>query len=249
MVVSKEEHRILPAGALPCVWMSAGLVAYRLCDREFDCDGCPLDAALRGGTAAAGDPVERPAVRAGRRAAEFPEDRRYSTGHLWVQALDGDGEGLRVGLDGFASHLIAGCVAVHCGAIPRQLSDGELLCEIELAQGALPIAAPFSCRMLRWNGALAGDPTPVWTDPYGAGWIADVDADGGPAPDGLLTAAEARKQAELDLRGFRRRAALYLLADTAEVGTCLADGGRMITDMRQLLGKERYLQLLREMTA
>ena len=135
------------------------------------------------------------------------------------------------------------------GSVDRQLSDGEMLCEIELAQGALPIAAPFSCRMMCWNGALAGDPAPVWTDPYGAGWIAEIDAAGAPAPGGLLTAAEARKQAEMDLRGFRRRAALYLLADTAEVGTCLADGGRMITDMRQLLGKERYLQLLREMTA
>ena len=26
-----------------CIWMSAGLVRYKLCDREFDCEHCPLE--------------------------------------------------------------------------------------------------------------------------------------------------------------------------------------------------------------
>ena len=30
-----------------CVWMRAGVIRYRLCDRGFDCDRCPLDAGLR----------------------------------------------------------------------------------------------------------------------------------------------------------------------------------------------------------
>jgi len=29
-----------------CVWMDAGVVNYKLCDRAFDCDRCPLDLAL-----------------------------------------------------------------------------------------------------------------------------------------------------------------------------------------------------------
>lgn len=31
-----------------CVWMRAGLIRFWLCDRDFDCENCPLDAALRG---------------------------------------------------------------------------------------------------------------------------------------------------------------------------------------------------------
>ncbi len=30
-----------------CVWMEAGILSYLLCDREFDCDRCPLDEAMR----------------------------------------------------------------------------------------------------------------------------------------------------------------------------------------------------------
>lgn len=44
-----ERPPILPAyGGMPCVWMSAGLVAYKLCDRGFECEGCPFDRAMRG---------------------------------------------------------------------------------------------------------------------------------------------------------------------------------------------------------
>ena len=31
-----------------CVWMRAGVIRFWLCDRDFDCEHCPLDAALRG---------------------------------------------------------------------------------------------------------------------------------------------------------------------------------------------------------
>ena len=33
---------------LPCVWMSAGLVSFKLCDREGECEGCPFDRVMRG---------------------------------------------------------------------------------------------------------------------------------------------------------------------------------------------------------
>jgi hypothetical protein len=31
-----------------CVWMLSGVLNYRLCDRDLDCEHCPLDRALRG---------------------------------------------------------------------------------------------------------------------------------------------------------------------------------------------------------
>ena len=34
-----------------CVWMRAGVIRFWLCDRSFDCENCPLDAALRGSRA------------------------------------------------------------------------------------------------------------------------------------------------------------------------------------------------------
>lgn len=36
-----------------CVWMRAGVIRFWLCDRNFDCDNCPLYAALKGARPAA----------------------------------------------------------------------------------------------------------------------------------------------------------------------------------------------------
>jgi len=41
-------------GPARCVWMTAGVVSYRLCNRAFDCDHCPLDRALREGARGTG---------------------------------------------------------------------------------------------------------------------------------------------------------------------------------------------------
>ena len=59
---------VMPPGVLPCVWMSAGLVAFKLCDREGECEGCPFDRAMR---SPQGSPRKRrrPSQGAGRRAA------------------------------------------------------------------------------------------------------------------------------------------------------------------------------------
>lgn len=30
-----------------CIWMSAGVISYKLCPHNFNCDGCEFDAAMR----------------------------------------------------------------------------------------------------------------------------------------------------------------------------------------------------------
>ena len=41
-----------------CVWMDAGVVNYKLCDRGYDCERCPLDQALHRRPAERSAPVK-----------------------------------------------------------------------------------------------------------------------------------------------------------------------------------------------
>jgi len=43
-----------------CVWMESGVVNYKLCDFEYNCEACPFDQALREGTPF---PISRGCVR------------------------------------------------------------------------------------------------------------------------------------------------------------------------------------------
>ena len=44
---SGQANRVWPEGESACIWMQAGLVSFKLCDRTFDCSGCPFDQLMR----------------------------------------------------------------------------------------------------------------------------------------------------------------------------------------------------------
>ena len=253
-------------GPRPCLWMSAGLVSYKLCDRGFDCERCPLDAALRGEPLAVpgAPPADTPRVA----ALSFPEDRLYGDGHTWIkegvmegvrEEAGGAGCVLRIGLDAFAVALIGGArriePRVECGSEGGgggAVDEGEPLCDLDLGIGHLAVRSPVRGVARRWNDALVADAALLVTEPYGAGWLVEL-APAGQATSGgeglchLHPAGVARDRARLDLRRFRRRAALFLFDQTDTVGPTLQDGGEVLTDLRCILGPTRFVELIGEL--
>ena len=54
-MITLMPHDPTPQAAHPqhfdkCVWMESGVVSYKLCDFEYNCEACPFDQALREGT-------------------------------------------------------------------------------------------------------------------------------------------------------------------------------------------------------
>ena len=238
-------YQVLAPETEPCVWMCAGLISYRLCDRGFDCENCPLDAALRG-------PMEAGAAgpaHLDRRVADgfFPGDRLYSAGHLWVQALSHDDARVwRVGLDAFATALIGCTTGVRSALQGEVVQRGDRVCEVDLGFGGLALASPVSGRFLRGNPDLADNPHAVVTEPYGGGWIFEIE---GLDPGGILglrSAASAFQQTVLDLRRFRRSLALRLLTASGGNGHAAADASESLRDLRQVLCGAHYIEFLGE---
>jgi len=225
--------------------MSAGIVSYKLCDRGFDCEHCPLDAALRGETLAAPGalPSDSPRVA----ALYFPDDRRYGVGHTWVREGEA-GRTLQVGLDAFAVALIgsAGRIEprVSCGSDADAVAEGAPLCDLDLGVGRLAVLSPVGGALRRWNHALLSDATLLVSAPYGDGWIVELAPSGPGSPPRLHSADAALERARLDLRRFRRRAALFLFDQNDAVGPTLQDGGEVLTDLRYILGPARFIELI-----
>jgi glycine cleavage system H protein len=208
--------RLLPilrseAPAQTCVWMDAGVIAFRLCDRGFACDHCPFDAAVRRDPRAAiqGDaPEARPAPPLA--AWAFPPDRLYTSGHLWVQVIR-DGR-VRTGIDACGARLVRGVQQVRASPWPDELKRDELLCVLVVDRGELPIGAPVAGRPCRWNEALESRPALIGSEPYSGGWLAELDMTRPAELDTLQRAAETQRRAMLDARLFRREVAFHLLS-------------------------------------
>jgi glycine cleavage system H protein len=223
--------------------MAAGIVSYKLCDRDFDCERCPLDLALRGRPCAGQvERVVRPI------AFVFPDDRRYGPGHLWARMTSAGR--VRVGLDAFAAEVLAAAHDVELPADGDSLDTGDTVCTVEAHPGRVALKTPIPGRITYTNEALGHDPEAVISDPYEAGWIAELQPFE-PAPESalarLLPAVEAKKRSKSDMDRFRRQVAMQLLVGTGEVGPAMADGGESLTDLRQMLGAERYLKIVCEL--
>ncbi len=232
-------RQILRSGAEPCVWMAAGQIAYKLCDRDFRCEECPLDASLRGRGVPAGAPeVSRPPLPVG--DADFPDDRRYGEGHTWAGVTADDR--VRIGLDAFAARLLrhlSGIVLPPAGA---RIEKGHAGCWVTDEVITLSLKSPVSGTVVRSNPRLRSSPALAAESPYEEGWLLDVSCENAEAAVlGLLTAAEIRDRARAGLDRLRD---LSLGAATgrqgAPVGPTLADGGEPARDLRRLLGSTAY---------
>jgi glycine cleavage system H protein len=225
--------------------MRAGVLDYRLCDRGFDCQGCPLDAALRGkpwcwngAGLPAGDPAGFPV---------FPADRLYSPGHTWLAPAGGSDRLFRLGLDRFACALLGVPLAIRLGSQERSVRAGEAVFELELEEGAIPIGAAVPGQVRRCNEGLSTCVSSLVRAPYGDGWVAELEAQSAEAVGNLLHGAEAARRAMLDARRFWRGVALHLLAEPSRVEQLTPEKLRTLTDLRGMLGGAAYLALVRDL--
>lgn len=235
-------YRLATTSTRPCVWMSAGLIRYRLCDRDYECESCPLDAALH-----PEPPPElrhRAYVSAAEAAGAVPGDRRYSAGHTWVQRLGEDPTICRLGIDAFAAAIIGVARGVRAGSADRSLARGDLVCDLDVGLGLLALGAPVGGLLVRTNPALEESPGEVIQDPYGAGWLAQIAGVDPTELRRLCGGDVAREQTRADLTRFRRTVALRLFQSlgVGEVGWL--GMGQRLTDLREMLGPEGYLELV-----
>jgi glycine cleavage system H protein len=235
------QQQLVAVDAQPCVWMCAGLVSYRLCNRDFDCEHCPLDAALRGELPAAAQGGAL-LYRSGSGCA-LPADRRYSSTHTWAQRTAETSNSWRIGIDAFAATLFASVSGISCEPF-EQVRAAEPLCSIDLAIGTLTIGAPMGGRVLHHNPQLEIAPVLLLTDPYTDGWIVELRAEED-ADAALLSCDVARHQLALDLRRFRRTIAFRLLA--LESDPSLHDRDAIgLGDLRNIIAGEHYLDCIRD---
>jgi glycine cleavage system H protein len=229
--------------ARPCVWMSAGLISYRLCDRDYECESCPLDAALRG--AAELSPCPRRWASAAEATTAVPADRRYAPGHLWVREVgDEQSARCRVGVDAFAASVMGSVTAVRVGRLGRMLERGDLLCEADIGLGLVGLAVPVCGHVVRVNPLLQDSPTEVVRDPYDRGWIVEMTGVGPLQLHRLASWESARERTRTDLTLFRRAVAMRLFCDLGAGEIGWLGMGQKLTDLRELLGPTGYLELV-----
>lgn len=248
-------QRVVDPGDPLCVWMSAGILSYQLCERGFDCDNCPLDLALRqhfgqGHRAlAAAARADTPPSAGPGPDGELPADRRYSRNHLWLKAgpaAPGAHRVVRVGVEpGLAGAFLAPR-AVVLPTTGERLRRGRTHLWVVMEGGTFPLAAPTDGVVLAINEDLRREPHRLVGAPLETGWIMELDVCDYEWNEAALLEAPAARAAWREERArFEDRLMAGLNEGRQGVGPTLADGGVPLRRLSDMLGPARYFGLLK----
>jgi glycine cleavage system H protein len=120
--------------------------------------------------------------------AEVPSDLQYTAEHEWVRAGDG-GQTVRVGITDYAQEALGDVVYVSLPEVGAKVGAGAACGEIESTKSVSDLFAPVSGTVTARNEALDGQPELINSDPYGEGWLVDIELEAGADLDHLLDAA------------------------------------------------------------
>lgn len=244
---TNKGYPIIPEGENQCVWMKTGLVSYKLCDRDYRCETCPFDRAMRSGASSA---LCEP--------AEMEEDEPlfddaasllengpilFHPSHCWVKVETHDR--VRIGLDAIITMLMAN---VQLAVLPAEGSftkEGESFAHILLEDYVFPVIAPLTGAVIETNDRLKNNPGLITADPKGNGWLATI------RPDNL--------EGDLKKLFFGRKAITWKHREEADIsnrvhslmkssasglGPTMQDGGAPVASLKEMLNSISPNQLV-----
>ena len=264
----KRKGRLIPNGELKCIWMDAGVVSYKLCNYEYECERCPFDQVLKKrahasvsrGEGSDTHPDKRkspdeahPPI--GDEAMDFDklfqkfydikiqEGFLYHPGHTWVDVENPNS--VKIGLDDFAGKFLLGIKMAILPTVKNRIDRGLVCCWIVEEEGTLPIVAPLTGAVIAINHELSREPTLINRNPYEQGWLMKIEPeDVHRELKYLYRENDILLQYEKELETLRGRFEHQLKDNWKKLGPTLCDGGRMLDHVRDMIGPKRYFEIV-----
>ncbi|HVN54834.1 MAG TPA: hypothetical protein VMT46_10935 [Anaerolineaceae bacterium] len=112
------------------------------------------------------------------RGCNLPDDLYYLVEkHVWAKPMEGGV--VRVGITSVAAKLSGGklaAITVKAKNIGQEVKQAKSIATVESSKFVGPVPAPVTGILLRANEKLASDPNLAVSDPYGEGWVAEMQA-------------------------------------------------------------------------
>ena len=122
--------------------------------------------------------------------SSFPNDLRYTHDHEWLRAT---GSTWRVGITQFAVDQLGDITLVDLPKEGDLVTKGQRFGTIESVKSVSDLYAPVSGRVTAVNAALKDRPEQVNAEPYGGGWMIELEPADKAEIDELMSADDYTK--------------------------------------------------------
>ena len=122
---------------------------------------------------------------------EIPNDLHYTIEHEWVRMKSNR---TTIGITDFAQGQLGDVVFVELPAEGTELAKGSPFGVVESVKTVSDIYAPVTGKVVKVNKDLESQPELVNSDPYGQGWMIEIEFSNSNLEQDLLSAAQYSEQ-------------------------------------------------------
>lgn len=124
---------------------------------------------------------------------EFPEELRYTKDHEWVRA---EGTRARIGITDFAQDALGDVVYVDLPQVGTEVKADQPLGEVESTKSVSDVYCPVTGTVVGTNPVIEDRPELVNEQPYGDGWLVELEVADPGSIERLMDAASYRAHVE-----------------------------------------------------
>ena len=117
-----------------------------------------------------------------------PENLRYTKEHEWIAELSPTK--FRIGITDYAQSALGDIVYIQLPKIGSDVKANSVCGEVESTKSVSEIYAPISGKVVAVNNNLDSKPETINSDPYGEGWIVEIEISSIKLEETLLSALD-----------------------------------------------------------
>jgi glycine cleavage system H lipoate-binding protein len=167
IVFWQEKLKLLPMWKRSCLHHLKGRIAFRACTNDYFCGTCEFDQFFNDQYTVFA--AVRPVCALNIHGIRLPQGYYLHRGHCWVSIEEG--AAVRVGLDDFASRLLAPFDRVEMPLMGKQIRRDSAAVTVRRGAHHGRFLAPLNGVVTDVNPRLREDGFPAGLDPYTDGWI------------------------------------------------------------------------------
>lgn len=118
---------------------------------------------------------------------KFPSNLKYTAEHEWISI---SGNIAKIGITDFAQKELGDIVYLDISTIGKTVAKNEIFGTIEAVKTVSDLYMPVAGKVLSINPKLDADPQLVNSDPYGDGWMVEVEVNNPDELAALLSAED-----------------------------------------------------------
>lgn len=240
-----------------CVWMTAGVISFKLCPFDYDCDHCDFDKIMRHQF----QKRSLPQIKSDADKQSFlnsnsfftfsvgdiQEDFYFHLAHLWARPRKN--RLWEIGIDKLLSYILPPPVGIELYNGKRDFIQDEVFVKIFTISGTIFLTTPLSGTLIFENQNLASQPSLLQKDPLGKGWLAQIKwlEDSSELKE-FYTGSDAKKFLQEEACHLKH-VLKYKGIEAGEIGKTLQDGGNHVKYLHQILPAKLCVELSRALIA